>query len=673
MALDLVLRHSSKSANTIGANTYTTSAFTTRNSSLQVVIGAAMADGVAGGFTGASITGATSGPSLTAIGNTGAPPSWYYGLRAWYAQVATGASTTLDLDCGATSIISYGAVVLDFTGHDTTTPIVGFVASTDSDGNGTLASPLTLGATPTVDDYIVAVTMVQLSAGDNSVTPGSGFTELYDATENSWWGFQVQTRTGTTSTSVDWVDLSATGTPVDAVVFAFIVKASTGASPTVEQEGFRFGEDDGSESAHTWAAAQDANISSALSLTKLIRFLLNGTLDPASASFKLKYQKNGSGGYADVPVGATIAEDIGTVAYDSLGAGANATSTTSITVAYPTMTGATAKTALYLIATGRSNTADTEFAITGGGWSIVGTLEGGTGTWGVDTGTRRVTIFRKDSVTGSESGSVTLTLAGTTANTLRGSIVRVDPPTQDHTIEESFASGADTTNGTGYSATAGANQTYLAGDLLLLATAQNIDSGTLSSLSVTATNVTFGTITNRASVAITGGNDHRHIIHTVPVSSVTGTPNVAATFSYTISASGSGPTAFLRIRARRAAVTNQVYVAPSSNITAGGEATTARLTAPSGKTTSDFVTGRRWDDENGSDAIDLTTDDYTEVEWSVGVQAPAADGDYFDFRVYAGDTPLDTYTVTPRWTIGTPPAFNPMSVVRRPATIFRRH
>lgn len=108
------------------------------------------------------------------------------------------------------------------------------------------------------------------------------------------------------------------------------------------------------------------------------------------------------------------------------------------------------------------------------------------------------------------------------------------------------------------------------------------------------------------------------------------------------------------LRARVVAVNNEVYVSPSANITAGGEATTARLAAPSGKTTSDFVTGRRWDDENGSDSIDITTDDYTEVEWCVNTQSPAANGDFYDFRVYAGAAPLITYTVTPRWTIGTP-------------------
>jgi hypothetical protein len=431
---------------------------------------------------------------------------------------------------------------------------------------------------------------------------------------------------------------------------------------SIEQEGFRFGVDDGSESAHTWKRAKNAHVTHPLASNLLLRVLVDAEGDPDAAALTLRYQKNGSGGYVAVPVGEGVTENIGTTSYNALGAGTSATNTTTHDVNYPSMTGATAKTALYLVMTGRSNTANTEF-VPPSGWSNLGTLEGGTGTWGADTGTRRVTIFRKDSVSGTESGTITVTLAGTSNNTIRGSIVRVEPPDQDHTIEETFASGADTTNGTGYSATASSSQTYLAGDLLLVATAQNIDSGTLSSVSLTASGVTFGTPDARASTAISGGNDHRHIIYTADVTSVSGTPNVAATWAYTISANGSGPTAFLRIRARRAAVVHEVYIAPSANITSGGEATTARLTPPAGKTTGDFVEGRRWDDENGTDSLDLTTDAYTEVEWCLSAQSPVADGDYVDLRVYASSSPLDTYTVTPRWTIGTAPPADPVLLV----------
>jgi hypothetical protein len=233
-------------------------------------------------------------------------------------------------------------------------------------------------------------------------------------------------------------------------------------------------------------------------------------------------------------------------AYNALGAGTSATSTTSHTVNYPSMTGFLAGTALYLIAMGRSLTANTEFAITGGGWTNIGTLEGGTGTYAADTGTRRCTIFRKDTVSGSESGTVTVTLSGGTGTGIRASIIRVDPTNAAYTLTQAVVSGADSSHGTGYSALATSNLTWAVNDLLVICCASSTDSATQSSVSITASGVTFGTLTNRSSVAITGGFDHRHIIDTVPVTAV-GSAS-APTYAWTASANTNGPTLFLKIQ-----------------------------------------------------------------------------------------------------------------------------
>jgi hypothetical protein len=356
--------------------------------------------------------------------------------------------------------------------------------------------------------------------------------------------------------------------------------------------------------------------------------------------------KQGAGSWEAVPVyAAPVAPS---VTWGAVGTGGSGT--TSCTPSYPT--GISASTSrLYCVVTGRSNTANTVPTMPAG-WTRIGGLEGGTGTWGVDAGTRRVDIFKKDTVDGTESGTVTVSLSGTTANTLRATIHRVEIPS-GHSIVEELGTGADTTNATSYSATSSTNIDFLANDLLLIAVAQNIDSGTQSAQAISATDVTFGTRTNRASTAVTNGNDHRHIVDSVPISSVTGTPDVAPTYSYTISASGSGPTAFLRLRSV-APAEPVVTVYASANITAGGEATTAQLAAPSGKTTSDFDAGRMWDDENGTDTVSITADNYTEIEWCLRFGA-AASGTY-DFRVTDGGTPLDDYLANPSITIGEAPA-----------------
>jgi hypothetical protein len=96
----------------------------------------------------------------------------------------------------------------------------------------------------------------------------------------------------------------------------------------------------------------------------------------------------------------------------------------------------------------------------------------------------------------------------------------------------------------------------------------------------------------------------------------------------------------------------------SANIAAGGEDTTTYgMTAPAGKSGTDFTTGRRWDNENGSDALTIAVDDWTKVAWSIApVTGVVVDTEQYEFRVVANGVALDTYTVTPKWTIGTPTA-----------------
>lgn len=86
----------------------------------------------------------------------------------------------------------------------------------------------------------------------------------------------------------------------------------------------------------------------------------------------------------------------------------------------------------------------------------------------------------------------------------------------------------------------------------------------------------------------------------------------------------------------------------------GSARTTAQLTAPSGKSTSDFIEGYIADDINPYQKIDITTDDYTEMEWSIKATNNTTNGEKYDFRVTRNGTVLDTYSVTPQLTVGSP-------------------
>lgn len=413
---------------------------------------------------------------------------------------------------------------------------------------------------------------------------------------------------------------------------------------SLDQEGARFYDDDGGESSASPLTNQDQNLVRGQAVNAAVRFLLNATGDPANQAYRLEVNKN-SGGWQTVPAASQV-----TPTYDiELGTGALANSTA--TPSYPA--NITADSYIFMCCTGRTDAGSIAIAPPTG-WTIIAQLEGGTGTWGVDTGTRRVTWLQKDTVTGSESGTVSVAWASgaNSNNTLYATILRVNLPA-GYTLQTATGTGADTSNGTAFAATSSSSISIRKYDKFLVGIAFNTDSAvTVSSISMSATGVTFSGPGSFRQVGTTAGNDHAHAILTADVTApaVLSPTTVAPTISCTANASTSGPAAFLRLRA----VPAPVFVYPSSNIAAGGVATTARMDPPSGKTTSSFVTGRMWDDENGSDSIDVTNNAYTELAWMIRVlNEYSSSGDSFDFRVTVDGTPLDSYGVTPKWTIGT--------------------
>lgn len=65
------------------------------------------------------------------------------------------------------------------------------------------------------------------------------------------------------------------------------------AGASVDQAAFRFRNDDGSESAATWAAAQGSNVTMAAGSAARVRFLLQAAGDPTGKAFQLEYRKVG--------------------------------------------------------------------------------------------------------------------------------------------------------------------------------------------------------------------------------------------------------------------------------------------------------------------------------------------------------------------------------------------
>jgi hypothetical protein len=152
----------------------------------------------------------SAGLTWTSRAATTGSPAWSYGIRVWTAPVTTGVSMTVTVDCGAFTVYAYRIEAYDFTDYDTATPIGGTIVGTDPDGDGALA--LTLSAAPASSSIVMAHLATILNDADGTATEGSGWTELFDVSGGSFMVRETETRTGSTSDQVDWVDVLATGT-----------------------------------------------------------------------------------------------------------------------------------------------------------------------------------------------------------------------------------------------------------------------------------------------------------------------------------------------------------------------------------------------------------------------------------------------------------------------------
>lgn len=169
------------------------------------------------------------------------------------------------------------------------------VATSATGSSGTPATGST--ATSAVSDsMVVAAMQIRATLNPTTLTVESvspSWTEASEETNGSGnepgeMDYRVISSTGTQSCS--WtVNQSTTWTCCIAVF------SGAAAAATLEQEGFRWREGDGSETTATWTAVQDANITRNLDTPARLRVVVNATNDPASATFQLEYRKTGEG------------------------------------------------------------------------------------------------------------------------------------------------------------------------------------------------------------------------------------------------------------------------------------------------------------------------------------------------------------------------------------------
>lgn len=232
-----------------------------------------------------------------------------------------------------------------------------------------------------------------------------------------------------------------------------------------------------------------------------------------------------------------------TIAYVDAGTGSEGG--TSVTPAYPTTA---AGNMLILVVWSRANTDPTPD--TPADWTQFGTYNGGAGAFGLDSGNARVTAYWKEA-TGSETGTITVNLANTSGNTMWARIHRFSKSGGTWATPV-IDGGADSTGGTAWSVTGGAAFALAVEDLIFAVSCANGDTvASVASHALSATSITFGTVTERDDRASGFGNDHQAFSATVNVTA--GSATSAITYTATGASSGTdtpaGASAFVRLRA----------------------------------------------------------------------------------------------------------------------------
>lgn len=206
--------------------------------------------------------------------------------------------------------------------------------------------------------------------------------------------------------------------------------------------------------------------------------------------------------------------------------GTSATHTDTVTPAVPSP--AAGQLALLVVASGHSLDPTPS---TPSGWSLVDSFSGGGGTFGANAGPRRLTFFARE-LAGSDTAPTTAIPSGSA-----GSVIAARIFTFTRTAGTGWrwtsAYGEDTASGTGFSAASSTALTFAAGDYVWMSYAISHGSNSLTAEAISASGITFGTVTERTDTAVATGDGVTLTTASSTVSSGTGshTPTVSATLA----------------------------------------------------------------------------------------------------------------------------------------------
>jgi hypothetical protein len=220
-----------------GSGNFTTASFTPPNNSLLVVGGSCIENG---GSTDPTTLFSVSGGSLTfteqKVSSTNVTSFGTF-TKVWTAPVSTGTSMTLAFTLGGRNVNEYSVSVVAYTGYNTGSPIGATATGAVNSGFSGPPDPasITLSGAPATDSEVFG--WIGIDKSTVGVTPGAGFTEIDDLLiAGAFGGAESEVRTGSASTTVNWVDLrDAGGSLFNYAAVAIEIKAS--AAGTISPNG----------------------------------------------------------------------------------------------------------------------------------------------------------------------------------------------------------------------------------------------------------------------------------------------------------------------------------------------------------------------------------------------------------------------------------------------------
>ena len=574
----------------------TTASFTPPANSLLVCVFAYATDG-------------TPSPSISSTGLTFTDRVvGQAGVRIWTAPIASSSARTVTATDGQSGF-GAGAWLKVFvvTGQHAT-PV-------GNTGSGTATGDTSVNGYTSSADNSWGFAVARVSNALN--TPSSTDDETAHTTDPDVYGMSLAkaAATSTASTTVTFNLGHTNGSAAWQWAAIEIVPADTS---TVEQEGYRFRNDNGSETTATWRQSQDTADTAALDETVRLRMLLNSTGDRPTAQYQLEYRENSQSWYRAVGIGhpgtlPTITSATGT---------ADATAGTTVAAAYPATVGV-GDLLIWVVAKDDDATGITD---TTGGLNVI--ANGNT-----ESGTDGVCLFVGWEIADGNEDGTTRTFTGDSEEwqtycirILAGEFDASNPIDSYGTLN----------GGTTGEAITDAFTCVRPGGLVIACGAVDID----------PMDATFSP-TGWTDVADNDAGEVTAWVSTRNAATTAAETIASATFGVNTSDANVCVAFVVNAPLGTPAVT---YVT-SANY-ADGDATTAQLTAPSGKTTSDFDAGVMVEGQALADTVDITADDYTEIEWALKAQTPAVATDVYQFRVTVGGTLLTgAYTVTPELTI----------------------